>query len=212
MRSVPRTVSAETRMSNPRPAPAERALVRILLPEDECWTSHAASKLTKAHPGHWYSALEFGDCSKHSGANCTWDVLSVDKIVNKTCHSDSFFGAVQKAAPQPFANCSKSARPNATDPCWVRGFYEAVLGPNAGKRIGWNVTGLPLDDLIAFWSAPFESDDPARGGCPPLLVPPKSTWGDLPTLQKGGAALELSPRQRRWSAFARDWARGLFGA
>merc|ERR1719401_946561 len=90
----------------------------------ECWANHAAGKLTAEHPGRWYSPLALGECATHpaGSANCTWRVKSIDKIVNSTCHSDSFFSAVQRAAPGAFSKCS-TAKPNATDPCWVRGFY-----------------------------------------------------------------------------------------
>ena len=157
----------------------------------ECWTEHAAAKLSAANPGAWYSPLAYGDCSLHpsSSSNCTWRVESVDKIVNRTCHSDSFFGAVQKASPEPFENCTRSVRPNATDPCWVRGFYTAVLGPDAAKATGWKVAGLPLEEIIRMWEAPFASSDPAKGGCPALPVPPEvqQLSSSLPMLVEEGA-------------------------
>jgi hypothetical protein len=142
----------------------------------DCWTSHAGAKLTKAIPGYWYSPTSLGDCSAHPASpdNCTWEVQSIDKIVNRTCHSNSFFGAVQAAAPEPFKPCHGGGKtpPNATDPCWIRGFYTAVLGPNAATPTNWSVAGLPLADLVRYWSAPFDSDDPAKGGCPGLPIPP----------------------------------------
>ena len=170
----------------------------------ECWTEHAAKKLNKANPGMWYSPLSYGDCSLHpnSTTNCTWSVVSVDKIVNKTCHSDSFFGAVQAAAPAAFANCTSHSRPNASDPCWVRGFYTAVLGPDAAKQYGWKVGGLPLDDLIRWWTAPFESDDPKKGGCPGLPIPPR---GGEPPARKAFTRA-LGARHQRSDAFWRRFA------
>ena len=172
----------------------------------DCWTEHAGAKLSTEHPGAWYSPLKIGDCTLHnpSGPNCTWTVKSVDKIVNSTCHSNSFFGAVQRAAPDLFTNCTGggTSTPNASDPCWIRGFYTAVLGPDADKTIFWKVAGLPLDDLIAFWTAPFESDDPAKGGCPGLPVPPRSAWP-----RYGELAQQQPPtrRQRLWREFTRKW-------
>ena len=147
----------------------------------ECWAIHAGYKLTDATPGYWYSPLAYGDCDTHpaAGPNCTWAVKTVDKIVNASCHSDSFFGAVQRAAPQWFRACASGGgpavpRPNTSDPCWVRGFYRAVLGPEAAKPKGWSIGGLPLDQILSYWTAPFESDDPAKGGCPGLPIPPRA--------------------------------------
>merc|ERR1712046_399392 len=94
----------------------------------ECWSQRAASKLTAEQPGYWYSPLSYGDCSLHDhlGSNCTWRLVQVDKIVSKQCHSNSFFGAVQDAAPACFKNCPHANRgANASDPCWVRCFYKA---------------------------------------------------------------------------------------
>jgi len=179
---------------------------RPCLKDYDCWTQHSVAKLSTQQPGKWYSPLKIGDCSLHdrSGPNCTWAVKSVDKIVNSTCHSNSFFGAVQRAAPELFANCTggSTSTPNASDPCWIRGFYTAVLGPDAAKPWFWKVTGLPLDDLIEWWKAPFESDDPAKGGCPGLPVPPKSTWPQLGELSKQRPPTQ---RQRLWRAFTRKW-------
>lgn len=177
----------------------------------ECWTSHAASKLSAATPGAWYSPQSIGDCDLHTApANCTWKTLSVEKIVNSTCHSDSFFGAVQRASPpEYFANCTGggTAKPNATDPCWIRGFYTGVLGPDAAKSRGWKIGGIPLADLISYWEAPFASDDPAKGGCPALPIPPRDAW-----LRKdaGGMVEDEEPsimtvRQRRKRDFLRWW-------
>jgi len=185
----------------------------------DCWTSHAAAKLTDAHPGIWYSPLEAGDCSLHPdpSPNCTWAVHSVEKIVNATCQSDSFFAAVQRAAPAPFANCSSAAtgKANASDACWIRAFYTAVLGPDASKPNDWKVTGIPIDDLIQFWSAPFESDDPAKGGCPGLPIPPLAALQAQDMRRAAGEEAHTppappSPRQRRREAFARHW-RAVFG-
>uniref|UniRef100_A0A7S0LIH3 Uncharacterized protein n=1 Tax=Coccolithus braarudii TaxID=221442 RepID=A0A7S0LIH3_9EUKA len=175
----------------------------------DCWTAHTVAKLTDEYPGLWYSPLDIGDCSLHATPeeNCTWAVQSIDKIVNATCHTQSFFSAVQKASPTSFAQCTNGtsvAAPNATDPCWVRGFYEAVLGPKASRSILWKVEGLPLEDLIGYWSAPFQSEDPALGGCPGLPIPTIEEAVQL-SLQK--PKLTHNP-QRRGQSFMRKF----FGA
>ena len=164
--------------------------------EYDCWSEHARAKLTADLPGHWYSFLDIGNCALHPGVgnpNCTWAVLTIDKVVNKTCHTNRLFQAVRQAAPGGFANCS--ATPNATDPCWLRGFYIGALGPDAGKAVGWKVGGLPLEKLREFWTRPFESDA-APFGCPSL--PTKSSTA-------APAVLGQSTRQRQWQRYTMNW-------
>jgi hypothetical protein len=189
----------------------------------DCWTKRSGDKLlTKDSPGLWYSVLEYGDCDEHPepSPNCTWRVHSVDKIVNGTCHTGSFFGAVRKAAPEAFANCSKTV--NTTDPCWVRGLYEAVLGPGASAPCTYvkvpyppwqeyNCTytkgGLPLEDIMGYWTAPFESEDPAAGGCPGLPIPQdarRTVSAQMRAKERArteSRMLPLSDRQRQWERF-----------
>ena len=50
------------------------------------------------------------------------------------------------------------------------------MGPNAGKPDNYTVAGLPMGDLVKFWGAPFESEDPAKGGCKALPIPPRDQW------------------------------------
>jgi hypothetical protein len=98
-------------------------------------------------------------------------VSSIEKVINKTCHDASLWGAVKKAdTTNCFAGCGSGAL-NTTDPCYIRCFYSTVLGPFAGKA-GGEVTGMPLADLVSAFDAPFESEDPANGGCPGLPIPP----------------------------------------
>ena len=54
----------------------------------ECYTSNARKKLSKLHPGYWYSSLASGYCG--ASGSCTWRVVSVDKIVTRSCHSRVF--------------------------------------------------------------------------------------------------------------------------
>ena len=166
----------------------------------DCWTDHAAQKLTDAEPGMWYSPLSYGACETHPGSatNCTWSLKSVEKIVSKKCHDDSFFGQIQAAAPTCFDDECGGGAANATDPCWIRCFYRAVLGPDADKPDG-KVAGLPLDQLLGFWRKPFESDEASEGGCPALPVPPP---GPPPAPRPFEP---LSRRQRRWREFAAKW-------
>ena len=73
-----------------------------------------------------------------------------------------------------FAQCGGQL--NTTDLCWLRCFFETVLGPDA-KVPGGAVTGMPLSDLLDAWDRPFASEDPAAGGCPPLPHPPLTSNG-----------------------------------
>jgi hypothetical protein len=52
-----------------------------------------------------------------------------------------------------------------SSPCWVRCFYQAVLGPDSGKA-GGTVAGIPLDTLVGYWTSAFQDAD--RGGCAPM--------------------------------------------
>ena len=182
----------------------------------DCWTHHAAAKLDQAHPGYWYSPLSFGDCSLHPAPspNCTWQVTKVDKIVNATCHANSFLGAVQKAAPKCFEDkcgAGPTHKPNASDPCWIRCFYEGVLGPDASKPFGWKIAGIPIDDLLSYWSAPFESEDPSKGGCPGLPIPTMDeAYAQAAEAQAGDMLVDGrdAARERRSASFMKRW----FGA
>ena len=175
------------------------------LKDYQCFSQRASQKFTSSQPGMWYSPLSIGACSLHSSpaANCTWRVQSVDKIVSKRCHGASFFGAVRDARPLCFAGCS-SPHTNTSDPCWVRCFYEAVLGPTAGRPFGKVAGGLPLEDVLAFWRRPFESEDAAHGGCPALPIPPLDTAA--PQSVEPAQLERLTRRQRLWRAFAAQWA------
>jgi len=170
----------------------------------ECYAQRAAQILTEETPGYWYSPLSYGACSLHSSptANCTWRVKSIEKIVSKQCHANSFFGAVQAAAPTCFASCT-SPHVNASDPCWVRCYYQAVLGPDAGKPLGRVGGGLPLGEVLTYWKRPFESDDATRGGCPGLPVP--SLEGAEAQAAARASVEEqferLSRRQQQWRGF-----------
>ncbi|CAE7445474.1 unnamed protein product, partial [Symbiodinium microadriaticum] len=55
-------------------------------PEWVCWQTKLNAKLPASNPGWWYSTLAQGYCPRQTGTNCAWNVSSVQKIVNKTCH------------------------------------------------------------------------------------------------------------------------------
>eukprot|EP00933_Yihiella_yeosuensis_P055909 TRINITY_DN54869_c0_g1_i1.p1 TRINITY_DN54869_c0_g1~~TRINITY_DN54869_c0_g1_i1.p1 ORF type:complete len:347 (+),score=28.84 TRINITY_DN54869_c0_g1_i1:51-1043(+) len=148
--------------------PTSLCNVSVPVAAQVCWQTKLIQKLRNASKvGWWYSTVEYGYCPlhPHSPSNCTWRVRSVDKIINKTCHANSFFRTVEARDQTCFDDCGTVR--NTTSECWTRCFYSTVLGVDAGKP-GGAVTGIPMDDLVHAWEAPFRTDDPLLGGCPGL--------------------------------------------
>eukprot|EP01062_Namystynia_karyoxenos_P026325 TRINITY_DN20477_c0_g2_i1.p1 TRINITY_DN20477_c0_g2~~TRINITY_DN20477_c0_g2_i1.p1 ORF type:complete len:339 (+),score=82.73 TRINITY_DN20477_c0_g2_i1:79-1017(+) len=117
-------------------------------------------------PAMWYSTLRSGYCPLASaGESCSWRVLSVDKIINATCHKDMWYTAVEQQGSDCFSQCGPQRNTSST--CWVNCFYETALGPGA-SRPGGPISGIPLEKMIGMWKAPFEP----HGGCPALPQQP----------------------------------------
>ena len=61
-----------------------------------------------------------------------------------------------------------SACPNPTNQssvCWADCFFTTTLGKGASTST--NPTGgMGSNNLVALWTAAFDSEDPAKGGCP----------------------------------------------
>ena len=102
------------------------------------------SSKPKKRPGWWYSSLDKGFCNgtttdsaQHGTTtpDCTWRVVSVDKIITKRCQDKYFFSFMEQQTPDCFAACGADAH-NSSSPCWTNCFYEAALGPDAGKPNG----------------------------------------------------------------------------
>lgn len=127
----------------------------------DCYTKHVIKKLSAANPGQWYSTLEKGYCGSNATGDCTWRVVSVNKIVKRDCHVQVFGAAVAATAPGCFENCGDQ-KANTSSPCWVDCFYQAALGPDSGKP-GGVVAGMSTDALAAAWQKPFLSVE--QGGC-----------------------------------------------
>lgn len=163
-------------------------------PEWECFLSNLPKKFTDQTPGSWYSSLDQGYCGSENVDNCTWRVVSVEKVVQKSCHNKVFFGAVEKKGSACFKACG-SDKTNSSSPCWVNCFYSTVLGADAGKP-GGQVAGMPLQSLIDAWLSPFDSEDPAKGGCPGVpsnsfIGPAKGSIWNSPD---GRSDLEILPK------------------
>lgn len=102
------------------------------------------------------------------GACLTNALSETDRAVS--CVWQVFFGAVEQSGKACFTACGASAT-NTSSPCWVDCFYRTVLGPGAALP-GGKVTGVPLEALVSVLTAPFESEDATKGGCPALKPPP----------------------------------------
>lgn len=131
-----------------------------------CWSGNV---WLKTGGGAWYSTLAQGKCP---GENCTWNLVSVEKVVSKKCSDNQVFDFVEGSDSSYgcFDQCGATNGRNTSDPCWIGCFYQTVLGPKAmlPKPLpGYELEGVSTDDLIAAWSAAFDSDDSAQGGCPP---------------------------------------------
>lgn len=130
-----------------------------------CSMASAAQKLG----GTWYSTLDVGHPS-------TWRVLAVAKRVRRSCHANVFFSAVERQNHACFANCADSGPPprrNTSSLCWSGCFIDAALGRRARTSTAPATSGMSREALLAAWSQPFESSDPARGGCPNV---PCESW------------------------------------
>lgn len=133
-------------------------------PNFECWKDASAKKLG----GTWYSTVS-------AGYGSAWHVAEVVKRVSKQCADDAMNKAVEKAG---YESCFKGCGPTGSGPhrntsstCWIECFEQTVLGPHAGTP-GGAIEGMPVEDLLQAWNAPFDSDDPQLSGCPALPVPP----------------------------------------
>lgn len=135
-----------------------------------CWSLNVGRKTG----GEWYSTLGNGLCP---GENCTWSVVSVDKVVSKNCSDDRIFSVVEATDQYGcFDSCQAAHHPehkqgkrNTSSPCWIGCFYQTILGPKAMLPTplpGFLDEGMPLEDLVAAWAAPFNSENPKDGGCP----------------------------------------------
>jgi len=131
----------------------------------ECWRDNVAKKTG----GLWFSTVDTGYCGEHQSDDCTWRVVEVTKVINKTCSDNSVYNAIEAADKQKcFESCGGVGKHrNTTDACWITCFYSTLLGPDAGHS-GGKVDGLPLEDLLAAWDAPFSSEDETKGGCKAL--------------------------------------------
>lgn len=97
-----------------------------------------------------------------------WRVAEVVKRVSRNCSDATQEAAIYARDTASGAGCfGKCAQPlNRSDVCWVRCYYQTLLGEGAGQRAVAKTAGISVAEVIQRWNAPFDSDDPAQGGCP----------------------------------------------
>ena len=89
-------------------------------------------------------------------------VVSVDKIVQRSCHTRVFGEVVHAHGDPACLDACGDQKTNVTSPCWVDCFYKAALGPDSDKP-GGAVAGLSALELMQAWLKPFNPE--ADGGC-----------------------------------------------
>jgi hypothetical protein len=128
----------------------------------DCYRANVFNKLSAQDHGSWFSTLADGFCGGAGASACTWRVVSVDKIVQRTCHTSVFGAEVAATAPACFESCGNQ-KSNTSSPCWVDCFYKAALGPDGGTP-GGAPGGMTTAALLEAWTKPFLPE--AQGGCP----------------------------------------------
>ena len=156
------------------------------------WYLSLAEKLG----GMWYSTTRAGMCSSSSATSsppCSWRLLETVKRVTKACSDDSVYRYIEERdGAGCFSACQKplgGGRRNTSDECWVRCLYVTVLGPASGDH-NPKARGLSRAEMLEAWGRPFASDDPVRGGCPALALPPPAVAPGGKAPAKGGHAVK----------------------
>jgi len=144
--------------------------------EWQCWTSNVVHKLS-GDGGAWYSTPTEGYCGDGSAPapeGCTWRVVEVAKIVNKTCSDDVIYNTLETYDDQQcFTSCGDSGvgkERNTSSYCWMKCFYTTLLGADAGTPQGGR-GGIPGDMVLAAWDKAFVGEE--EGGCTALEMPPQ---------------------------------------
>ena len=147
-----------------------------------CYMAAVFNKLNSTElDTYWYSSLAAGYCDAPGATECTWRVVSVDKIVKRECHARVFGELVQ--ATQPSAACLDACgaqKTNSSSPCWTDCFYRAAMGPSSGTP-GGKAGGMSLAALTAAWEKPFAPE--AEGGCP--AMPQMAPWFEQGESRRG---------------------------
>ena len=145
---------------------APRPLPILSDSEWDYWNWNLAARLGDEGGAMWYSP-------RRAGEGSDWRNATVLKAVSERCHRRRVEAAITAAGAPCFASCPQPA--NRSSACWIRCFFDTVLGPDSGTRLTRRpAAAMPLDALRAAWLRGFE--DPERGGCPPC--PPDGPCDD----------------------------------
>jgi len=120
----------------------------------DCWKSHVVAKTG----GTWYSTLKGGYCGNPDAKACTWRVAGNVKRIAKNCSDESIYSTVEKAdSANCFTQCGAGTGPgrNASEPCWIKCFYDTVLGPNSDSHEWTGEGGFEKAQLTDLWETPF---------------------------------------------------------
>lgn len=139
------------------------------------WHGNTLSKTN----GFWYSTDADGECRDDDPHQtfCSWRLVGLVKKVAKDCSDDKIDNTIidgDRTAPwgaRCYDHCSPSDFHNKSSECWIRCFYNNVLGPNGTSRLMNHSDlgfGIPLPQLQAAWDKPFLSEE--NGGCPSLSL------------------------------------------
>jgi hypothetical protein len=121
----------------------------------------------------WYSTTEAGQCADGAPLGtdgCSWRLVEERKYANATCVDNKADKAVEVHGKPCFDKCPQPLNKN-TD-CYLNCYRNTLMGDAAQ-----NLTAVEPALIIAPWKNAFATDDPAKGGCPPV----KPSVGPLPT-------------------------------
>jgi hypothetical protein len=74
--------------------------------------------------------------------------------------------AVNAASDGCFDGCAQPT--NRSSACWVDCYFRTLLGNNSAHGVASPTDGISVAEVRTLWDAPFESDDPTKGGCPAI--------------------------------------------
>ena len=126
--------------------------------------------LAKKVGGMWYSTLKADECAAGSdpySGTCQWREVKRLKRIQRSC-LDKGLEKVVVAASDRFKACSPADAKNSSSSCYIRAWYDTILGKGSNITI-WHHstdTGMPIASIKTAWETAFASDDATKGGCP----------------------------------------------
>ena len=74
--------------------------------------------------------------------------------------------AVAAASSGCFERCDQPT--NRSSACWVDCYFRTLLGNSSAHSLASPTDGMAVTEVRALWEAPFASNDPTKGGGPPI--------------------------------------------